>query len=295
MIPGRFAIAALLALTVGLVGFAPAQTPQPTPAVAKPAAVPTEFAVEKLADIPYRNGPDADERHKLDVYLPKGQKGFPVLFFVHGGSWKSGTKNLYAALGQAFAKLGIGVVIPNYRLSPKVVHPAHIQDVAGAFAWTCENIAKHGGKPDRIFAFGHSAGGHLVSLLATDPSYLKAEKHSPADIRGVISVSGVYRIYHTETFFHPMFGKSAEVCRNASPIQHVTGKHPPFLIAYADNDYEHLDTLAIEMNSALLKSQCSSRLLKVKNRNHITIIMNVIQPEDALNQALRTFVTTNGK
>ncbi|HJZ59149.1 MAG TPA: alpha/beta hydrolase, partial [Gemmataceae bacterium] len=142
---GRFAIAVLLAGFGGVLAFAPAQERVlDTPAAQLPAAEP--LGVTKTANIAYRDDEDADpERHRLDVYAPQGQKGFPVLFFVHGGTWKSGNKNLYAALGNTFARTGIGVVIINYRLSPKVVHPAHVEDVARAFAWTREHIREYGG------------------------------------------------------------------------------------------------------------------------------------------------------
>jgi acetyl esterase/lipase len=75
-----------------------------------------------------------------------------------------------------------------------VKHPEHVKDVARAFAWTRAHIADYGGCPTQIFLVGHSAGGHLVSLLATDETYLKAEGLGTADIRGVIAISGVYRI-----------------------------------------------------------------------------------------------------
>jgi len=198
-------------------------------------------------------------------------------------------------LGNALARDGVGVVIPNYRLSPKVVHPAHIEDVAGAFAWTHGNIAKYGGNPARIFAFGHSAGGHLVSLLATDPTYLKAEQRTPADIRGVISISGVYTIDHAEPFFHPMFGTNAEVCKKASPLQHATGNHPPFLIAYAEFDEKPLDTMALDLHAALKKVNSPTKLLKCNDRDHLSIIIKGINPDDPLRIAIRNFVANDRK
>ena len=124
-----------------------------------------------------------------------------MLLFVHGGRWTTGNKNLYPGIGESLARHGVGVVICNYRLSPAVKHPAHVQDVARAFAWTQSNIASYGGKPDRLFVCGHSAGGHLVALLATDPKYLKAEKLSPSDIRGVVPISGVYSYLRTARRF----------------------------------------------------------------------------------------------
>jgi acetyl esterase/lipase len=259
-------------------------------------APPTEGTFERHTDIAYRTDKDADkERHLLDVYTPKGKKDFPVVLFVHGGSWKGGNKNLYAALGQSLAADGIGCVICNYRLSPAVQHPAHVEDVAKAFAWTCANIGKYGGKKELLFLCGHSAGGHLVSLLVTDPQYLKAEKHSPSEVRGVASFSGVYQIVNTERVFEAPFGKDEKVCKLASPLTHVTGKHPPFLLAYADNDFPRLDEMAANMNAALKKAESPVELVKCKDRNHITIIVRFVDNEDPLNKAFRDFVQKNSK
>lgn len=246
--------------------------------------------VVKHADIRYRTDPAADpDRHTLDFYAPAGRTDFPVLMFVHGGTWKAGHRNLYVAVGEEFAKLGIGVVIPNYRLSPAVKHPAHVEDVAKAFAWAKANVGKHGGDPKRITLFGHSAGGHLVSLLALDPTYLKAEQLSPADIRGVVSVSGVYVILPGVPQFEPCFGTDAKACRQASPLTHVTGKHPPFLLAYGDKDFPGLDKMAVEMAAALKRCDCEHTLLKCADRTHYTIMLEAIQPADPLHRAIRDF------
>ena len=116
MIASRWSV--VFAVLVTLVALAPARDDKPA---AKPDAKPTAFEVERHKDIAYRTDKDADkDRHTLDVYTPKGKKDFPVVLFVHGGSWKSGNKNLYAALGESLAKDGIGCVICNYRLSPAV-------------------------------------------------------------------------------------------------------------------------------------------------------------------------------
>jgi acetyl esterase/lipase len=291
MSAGRWALAAVVLAVGGLVGLAPARDDRPAPAADGPELPPLSLVVEKHADIAYRDGPGADrERHKLDVYVPKGRKDFPVLLFVHGGSWRSGNKNLYTALGNSLARAGIGVVITNYRLSPQVKHPAHVEDVARAFAWTCANVGRYGGRADHIYVCGHSAGGHLVSLLATDPNYLKAENRSPADIRGVIAISGVYEIRTDIRLFQSAFGADERLCRLASPLTHVTGKHPPFLIAYGDSDLPYLDRMAEDMHAALTRCGCPSTLLKLKNRNHYTIIMTLIDNSDPLHKAVREFV-----
>ena len=137
------------------------------------------------------------KKHQLDLYLPKEHKNYPVVMLIHGGFWMFGDNRafgLYASIGRFLASHGVGVVMPNYRLSPSAKHPDHVKDVAKAFAWMKANIAGYGGKIDHMFAMGHSAGAHLVSLLATDEQYLRAEQCSIKDIRGVISTCGVYNI-----------------------------------------------------------------------------------------------------
>jgi acetyl esterase/lipase len=47
---------------------------------------------------------------------------------------------------------------------------------------------------DRVFISGHSAGGHLASLVAVDPQYLREQQVEPSFIKGVISISGVYQV-----------------------------------------------------------------------------------------------------
>src|SRR5262245_30533441 len=87
------------------------------------------FEVEVVKDVAYDEGQDADPvRHKLDLYLPRGAKGYPVLVFVHGGGWTKGSKDGFANHGRLFAKNGVGFVAVNYRLTPQVQHPVHAQD-----------------------------------------------------------------------------------------------------------------------------------------------------------------------
>jgi acetyl esterase/lipase len=165
---------------------------------APPAAKDGPFKIERIRDVSYYKGPDADaHRHQLDLFLPKGRKNYPMVVLIHGGAWLVGDNRscgLYSAVGEFLASQGIGAVLPNYRLSPGVKHPEHIKDVARAFAWARKHLGEYGGAADKLFVAGHSAGGHLAALLATDDRYLKAEGLTTASIKGVIAVSGVYRI-----------------------------------------------------------------------------------------------------
>jgi hypothetical protein len=251
--------------------------------------------IDVVKDQAYRDDAEADPvKHKLDLYLPKGVKNFPVLVFVHGGAWMSGRKEWYVPVGTLFARNGIGTAVINYRLSggdKPVKHPDHIHDVARAFAWVHANIGKYGGRADQIFLAGHSAGAHLISLLATDPSYLKAEKLSLSNIHGVMALSGVYVIMPFVPIFHKPFGKDDDICKNASPVNHVKGNHPPFLIAYADGDFPTCDKMSDEFCTKLKDCKCDANLLKVVDRNHFTIMLKLCMGEkDPCTRAMFEFV-----
>lgn len=255
------------------------------------------FDVEVVRNVAYHDGKDADKiRHRLDMYLPKGHKDYPVLFNVHGGAWikgdKSGVFGVYNLLGRAFARHGIGMVSINYRLSPGVKHPEHLKDVARAFAWVHKNIGKHGGKHGELFLTGHSAGGHLVALLASDESYLKAHGLTLRDLKGVIPVSGVYTIPN-DPFFDIAFGKDPAVRRQASPLHQARAGAPPFLILYADNELPGCEGAGAEaFCKALRTKQSSAETFEVKPRNHLSIILNASADTDPVFQAMLSFITT---
>lgn len=248
------------------------------------------FEVESHLDIPYREDADADARkHKLDLFMPKGIKEVPLLFFIHGGGWTTGDRKLYAPLGRVFARNGIGTVITSYRLSPGVRHPAHIEDVASAFAWTYKHIAQYGGRADRIFVTGQSAGGHLAALLATNETYLKAQGLSLKAIRGAIPISGIYN-------FRPgrmvrVIGEGQEAADSASPMKHVSGSEPPFLILYAENDFGGCGEMSRELCDALKEKQVQAAWKEIKDRNHISIVFRMMMSDaDSTAQELIKFV-----
>jgi CubicO group peptidase (beta-lactamase class C family)/acetyl esterase/lipase len=248
-----------------------------------------------LKDIPYYAGKDADpERNELDLYLPKGRTDFPVLFWVHGGALRTGDRKNTQPLGESFAKQGIGFVTTGYRLSPAVKHPAHIEDVARAFAWTVDNITKHGGRADAIFVSGHSAGASLAALLATDESYLKAHKLDFSNIKGVISVSGVQRHAFSEQW-RDTFGTTPEAFANASPLNQLGVRHPPFLILLAEKDNDDVRKTSTELGERLAKRKIEGTVIDVKDRDHGSIIRQIPKVGDPTARAILEFVSRHSK
>jgi acetyl esterase/lipase len=288
-----FALSALLLAGLGSAGRA-AETTSP---------------VEEIHDVRYYQGPDADpERHCLDLYLPKDKKNFPLAVFVHGGGWMFGDRTFFGRgpeLGKHFASLGIGVIMPGYRLSPQVKHPGHVQDVARAIAWVVEHPEQHRGDLHRLYLVGHSAGGHLVSLLATDQSYLKKLGIPPSVIKGVISVSGVYRLPEVSLRFgvagatalqlhlNPfavVFGSQPRVLQQAFPLAHVKTGLPPFLLINADKDLPGLAAMAREFAQALKEKGVPAKQLTVPDRNHDSVLFEASNPLDPVSRAISTFI-----
>jgi acetyl esterase/lipase len=267
----------------------------PATARAGDAAKPKEYEVTSMKDLTYFDGAEKDKpKHQLDLYLPKDQKDFPVLFFVHGGAWIHGDKSfmhLYSSIGRYYASQGIGVVVINYRLSPGVKHPEHIKDVARAFAWTVKNIEKYGGRPDQIFISGHSAGGHLVALLATDETYLKAEGVSVKNIKGVIPISGVYEI--PAKTLPQVFGTDEEMCKKASPTCNVKEGLPPFLIVYADKDLKYCDKEPAQAFYKALKDKgCDATICEIPESNHLMTLLSDSAPDGAVSKKVLAFIHT---
>src|SRR6185312_7779902 len=145
----------------------------------------------------YRMQPDLAygplPRHRLDLYVPDGLSGpAPVLLFFYGGSWQSGSKNIYRAFGQAFASQGIVTAVADYGLYPDVKYPAFTEDGAHAVRFLHDHAPEHGGDPARLIVSGHSAGAYIAAMLGVNPIYLSAAGGDPSWIRAIIGIAGPY-------------------------------------------------------------------------------------------------------
>jgi arylformamidase len=142
---------------------------------------------------------------KLDVF-PSKQPGAPVLVFIHGGYWRSLDKSEHSFIAPAFTNHGACVVVPNYALCPAVTLPQIVMQMVKALAWTYRNASKYGGDASRITVIGHSAGGHLATMLLACvwPAYAK---DLPVDlVKNAMSISGLYDL---EPVMHTPFLKES--------------------------------------------------------------------------------------
>ena len=210
------------------------------------------FAVgaELKRDIAY--GQAGGERLLLDVSVPEGAGPFPVAILVHGGGWRKGDKSGSDQPGNGaditpwFGPLTQAKYVwfsINYRLAPQHRWPACFEDLQAAVRWVKAHAKEYHGDPGRIALFGHSAGGHLVTLLAT-------QSKEDTRVQAVVACAPVTD--HEQQLakngglgdgLQALLGRPKEVTPEAlqalraiSPINRVKAGMPPVLLLHGEAD-----------------------------------------------------------
>ena len=236
-------------LLLACMGTLHAQSPAVSPS---PVATPVMAETRELRDIPYVV--DGHERQRLDLYLPAaGEPARPLVVWVHGGGWAGGNKTNCPA--KWLVARGYVVAAINYRLSQHALYPAQIEDCKAAIRFLRVHAPEYGIKPDRIGAWGASAGGHLVSLLGTTGDLRDLDGGANPDqsskVECVVDWFGPTDFLHygepptpaldtaTSAVAKLIGGTIAanpEKARQASPLYFVKKGAPPFLIMHGDKD-----------------------------------------------------------
>ncbi len=233
---------------------------------------------------------------KMDLYFPESMDGlWPVAVYVHGGAWQAGDKTGGAGFREVpeLVEHGYLVASINYRLAPRYRFPAQIEDVKCAIRHLRAHAASYNLDPQRIGAWGSSAGGHLVALLGvTDPndglegqggypeqsSRVRAvvDLFGPADIRfGTDAVATLERVFGTSD-------TSAPILEMASPVIYASADDPPFLILHGTEDPVVPPEHSQALYEALTAAGVPVTLVLVENAGHGFASMNgAIEPSRA--------------
>jgi acetyl esterase/lipase len=272
--------------------------------------VATELAVgypsRRTADVAYvpASAPDFDAKgHLLDVYQPKkaatSPGGYPVVIFIHGGSWNSGSKGFYSFIGRRLAKQGVVAVIINYRLAPQVQIPQMADDCARALAWTVHNISRYSGDPARIFTMGHSAGGGLAAQLATDNDLLARHGLPQNPVRGSIldDPAGLDMYTYLSKLEYPgdaqyliPFGKDPAVWKQYSALYHLTPAAPPFLLFIGGNTYPSITNSSLKFQKALVALRHSTAYTVLPGKKHVPMLLQLYWQNNVIYKALLKMV-----
>jgi acetyl esterase/lipase len=227
----------------------------------------------------------------LDLYLPPAPAGLrPLIVWVHGGGWRSGSKE-NPRLALAMVSRGYAVASINYRLSHEATFPAQMQDVKAAIRWLRANASVYGLDPNRIGAWGSSAGGHLVALLGTSGgvalfdqgggNYDQSSRvqavvdfYGPIDFLQMDPMLGPGSRWHSAPGSPESLLLGAPVLENpdkaaaASPLSYITPDDPPFLIVHGKQDRTVPYQQSVLFRDALRRAGVEATLILLPEAQH---------------------------
>lgn len=270
--------------------------------------VANEYAIarasRRVSDIAYIQSTEAgfdSERHLLDVYAPKLEPAIkhPVVLFIHGGSWNSGSKNLYSFIGRRLASLGMVAVIINYRLAPRVRVSDMAVDCARAVLWVTKHITDYAGDPNRLFVMGHSAGGGLAALLATDNQLLLKVGLPKNPIKGAIlddpagldMFDYLTRMQYSgdEQYLIP-WGNNPAIWRQNSALYHVSAASPPMLLYVGEQTYPSIIRSTQRFEQRLQELGLEHSFAILSGKKHVGMVTQLFWKSNIIYRDLQKFV-----
>lgn len=217
----------------------------------------------------------------LDIYRPRHTRHAPIVVFFHGGDWTHGRRQWYRFVGTALAAHGVITLIPDYRKYPKVSWHGFMRDAAHAVAWAHAHAAQLGGDPQSLFVMGHSSGGQIAALLATDPSWLAADGLPLHDIAGFIGLAGVYDFVplpKKEAGMREIFGNQPADQQRADPYTFIHPHDPPMLLLQgtADHEVDPAESIALARKAQAVHDDAELKLYP--DVGHMALIFALTQP-----------------
>ncbi len=162
----------------------------------------------------------------LDLYLPAGKGPHPLVVYVHGGSWTSGSKRVtghfsdFPGLLATLAGKGFAVASVDYRLSSEAKFPAAIQDVKAAIRFLRANSGKFSIDRNRVALWGASAGAHLAAMAAVtgdDPAFETADRSNADQSDRIQAFVGWYGPYDMAAMFRQAMSSPAPSATTMTP------------------------------------------------------------------------------
>lgn len=203
--------------------------------------------VEEIKNVEYKN--INGKSLQIDFYRPKNISGkLPLLVFIHGGAWKSGTRSDYLVYLVHFARKGFVTATVSYRLLDESLYPACVEDVKDAVRWFFNNGDKYRYDPERIALIGGSAGAHLAMLAGYGWKNSSEENCDSAttgfkikaivDIYGPADLTTPYARTHrlVTDFLGFSYEEHPGLFMEASPVTWLDSSDPPTLILHGTSD-----------------------------------------------------------
>jgi acetyl esterase/lipase len=237
-------------------------------------------------DLPY----GADYWQRLDIFVPAGPvSGLPVFVFMHGGAWSSGCKEWMGFMAPSLVGAPALFVSVSYRKAPDCRLAGQFADITNALAWIGREIAAYGGDPTRLFIGGHSAGGHLATLVSLKPQMVKAASgFDVAAIRGVLPVSAPLDLrQHADRpddslqRVHDKVLDAPDRAAEFSPLVFAGEARVPYFLTWGENDFPRIRRQNLEMVTALRAQGSTFTELEIAGASHFETNLTAADPRSA--------------
>jgi acetyl esterase/lipase len=224
----------------------------------------------------------------LDLHWPAGETDPPLLVWVHGGRWSSGTKS---QVPPVFAENGFAVASLDFRQSTDARFPAQVHDIKAAVRFLRANASRFGYRADRIAIGGYSSGGHLAALVGVTNGNRELEgdvgshPQESSAVQAILSVAGAsnlttilaqstpFGLEVREPSLVQLLGalpdRVAELARLASPVLHVDAGDPPLVLVHGDQDVQMPINQAHELVGAYEKNGLEVHFEVVHGGEHL--------------------------
>jgi arylformamidase len=229
----------------------------------------------EMVEVAY--GSDVSER--LDVF-PAASRRSPILVYVHGGYWRALDKRAQSFIAPPFVDAGAMVVLPGYALCPTVSIEHIVLQLVRALVWVYDHATKFGGDPTRIVVAGHSAGGHLATMMLAC-QWQAVRPALPVDVvKAALSISGLYDL---EPLRHaPFLAPDLKLTTAAALRLSPAAMAPPqrgvlAAVVGADESAEFLRQAALIVKA--WGPQTVIACEHVANRNHMNVLDGLADPE----------------
>ena len=223
-----------------------------------------------------------------NIAYPDGPSLKPAILSVHGGRWRAGNRADASSIKVAqWAEFGFFAMSIDYRLVGGSPAPAPQLDLLCAIRWLHAHASEYNVDPERIYLIGQSAGGQMVSMIATAgeagfPRVGGWEK-ARTDVRAVISVAATYELTTLSwgNLWTPVAGDVNEARKHASPINHVSATTRPMLVIHSDDDKSVPVQQASDMVEKLKAAGVRHRYVHYTDKGHMGITGDVIREAGA--------------
>lgn len=212
--------------------------------------VPEEIqAVRNVVYATLENTPYGKRELHLDLFMPKGKGPFPALLMIHGGGWRSGSRQMEEPMALRIASAGYVTVTVEYRLSMEALYPAAVHDLKAALRYLRAHAGEYRIDPKRMATSGTSAGGQLAAFLAVTGNHAKFEGDEgnagqTTAVQAVLDIDGILDFRDPNEsgkdqdaarksagayWFGGTFREIPEKWIEASPLDYVGPDSPPML------------------------------------------------------------------